>query len=651
MCDSTTTNADLVRFFSEGGPLSEYIEGYKPRKEQIGMAIEIANACRDKSKLVVEAGTGVGKTIAYLIPILKRGEKAIISTGTKNLQEQIVRKDLPVVRQMFQEPFRYALLKGRNNYLCLERYQQWVESLDQSSPDQRLATHLYHWLTGTDSGDLAETDVSEKSPVWPLITSTVDNCIGQNCESYKDCFVFKARKTAQDADLIVVNHHLLLADMVLKEDGFGEILPTVNTFVLDEAHQLPSVASIFFGLHVSSRQIKELVIDLEVVVHDKFADTPDFLATVRLLGQELDRLIKLMGSKQGRFSWNDLPFPNIEEGFEKIHVGLKNLSQCLEMFLDRDRIVDVFHKRTLGIQHRLETMLSSNENVVSWIEIFPKSFVLHQTPLSFSENFQKQYAKYPSATWVFTSATLTVDDQFDHFQQNMGLEDCRTYRAGSVFDFAQQALVYLPAHLPNPQQIHYTKAMLDVLRPLIETNQGGTFLLFTSHKALIEAAKYLKATSERPLFVQGERGRDEILHLFRQSDQGILLGAQSFWEGVDVRGVGLTLVIIDKLPFSSPSDPLMKAKIDHIREQGGNPFKSFQLPHAIIGFKQGVGRLIRDQHDYGVIVVCDPRIRTANYGRSFLRCLPDAPITADLSEAIRFLRSRQIKMIEPSNCL
>ncbi|MCP4407179.1 MAG: ATP-dependent DNA helicase [Gammaproteobacteria bacterium] len=614
----------------EAGAVAAYVEGFRPRAQQQRMAELVELAMSDTDSLVVEAGTGVGKTFAYLVPALLSAKKVVISTGTKHLQDQLYHKDLPVIRKALALPVKTALLKGRANYLCIHRFESLIERGDKvlCTPAFR---HVQQWARRTLRGDIAElNEVAEDSPLWSLVTSTVDNCLGAECPSYSACHVLKARRRAQEADVLIINHHLFFADLALKEEGFSELLPSVNAFVLDEAHQLPEIASAFFGTNLSSRQIQDLARD---TIAEQLKESPDMGELRRIAENLINRVFDLriaMGRESQRGAWLPLrKHPRVEKALDEMGWGLDELREALEMVAERGKGLQACARRVVQAINRLELMRSEPEAAVQWYETFRHSFILHNTPLEIAGIFKKHMEDYPCA-WVFTSATLSVGGHFRHFTSRLGLGDIRCEALDSPYDYENNAMLYLPKGLPDPRQLSYTPALVETVLPIIQASGGRAFLLFTSHRALRLAAERLEGRLDYPLLVQGTAPRRELLEHFREAGNAVLLGTSSFWEGVDVRGQALSCVIIDKLPFASPGDPVMQARLEAIKSAGGNPFFEFQLPQAVISLKQGVGRLIRDEQDSGVLVICDPRLLTKPYGKVFLNSLPTLPVTHDL---------------------
>ena len=613
------------------------------------MAEATAETIAANETLIVEAGTGTGKTFAYLMPALQSGKKIIISTGTRHLQDQLFAKDLPVVRSALNAPLQSALLKGRSNYLCWHR--MGIAATDGKQLSGRQLHQLEQvraWSARTHSGDVAELgEVPEDSAVWPRVTSTVENCLGQECEYFQDCFVVKARRQAQDADIVVINHHLLFADMVLKEEGFGELLPGADAFIIDEAHQLPEVASVFFGVSLSSHQLRDLVRDTRLEQLREAGDMQDLPDAADKLESIIHQLRLALGQTDRRAAWSEVA------GDVALQSALQQLAECLQQLLDwlkiaaeRGKGLESCRARAALLSERLTLLMNSaSSEYIHWFETFRTSFRLNLTPLNVAPVFRSCMEALPSA-WVFTSATLAVGDSFEHFAGQLGLDDARRLKLDSPFDYQRNALLYLPENMPAPNERHYVDAVVSCTRDVLEASAGRAFVLFTSHSALQSAAAQLADTLDYPLLVQGTAPRRELLERFRELGNAVLLGTGSFWEGVDVRGAALSCVIIDKLPFSSPGDPILQARIEALREQGINPFMAYQLPHAVISLKQGVGRLIRDHSDRGVLVLCDPRLRGKAYGRIFLKSLPNMPSTRNVDDVHEFFAANDSTRVE-----
>ena len=647
----TETFADLL---GVEGPLAAHIQGFAPREQQQRMADAVGRAIEEFGTLVVEAGTGTGKTFAYLVPALLSGRKVIISTGTRNLQDQLFHKDLPLVTEALGRPAQTALLKGRANYLCLYR----LGEVDRSGrlPGRKETAHLARirdWATVTHAGDLAEIpNIPEDSGVWPWVTSTTENCLGNECPLLEDCHVYQARREAQAADLVVVNHHLLCADLGLKEDGFGDILPAADAYVVDEAHQLPEVASGFFGVSLGSRRFAELARDATEEQIKAGGEHPEVSVAADALRKASMDLRLALGEEGQRAPWSRVAGrAEAQTGIEHLKQAVAALAEALEPAAGASKGLEHCRRRALDLADELALAVSAQpEGYVQWFETYKRSFVIHLTPLDVAEAFQAKLPERPCA-WIYTSATLAVregkDGGFGHFNRQLGLNrdgaDARPFEAlllDSPFDFKRNAVFYVPKGLPDPRDEGYASALVEASIPLLEASEGRAFMLFTSYRAMNLAAEYLEQATDLTLMVQGSVPRAQLLETFRNASGAVLLGTGSFWEGVDVRGPALSLVIIDKLPFASPGDPVLQARIEALRNADGDPFHEYQLPRAVIALKQGVGRLIRDVEDQGVLMIGDPRLLSRGYGRVFLDRLPDMARTRVEEKVVVFLARR-----------
>lgn len=627
--------ADIL---GDAGPFACLIEGFQPRPQQQAMLETVMATMQSQSRAVIEAGTGVGKTFAYLVPALLSDGRVIISTGSKTLQDQLYHKDLPLVRQALQRHVKTSLLKGRANYLCLHRLH--LTRTEGRLPDRQSVVWLHRiadWAGLTRSGDVAElSSVPRDAVIWQSVTSTVENCLGSECPDHAECFVLQARRTAQDADIIVVNHHLFFADLAIKEEGFGELLPLADTVVLDEAHQLPDIASHFFSDTFSSRRLQDWKRDTLLEVLANAADMPALREQLEGLEKTVLDLRLAMDVPGQRAPWARICHkPAIVEQVQALTETLQALVVQMEHAAERSKGLQACYGRLLEQQASLQRLQQPLPDTVQWFETFTRGFALTSTPLDVSVPFKKCLTELP-CSWIMTSATLAVGQSFGHFSQRMGLEAVTTLQLDSPFDYWQNALLYLPAGLPEPQDHGFVSALVEAAIPVIEACGGRTFMLFTSYRALNEAAELLADRMTFPLLVQGDSPQRDMIERFRQLGNAVLLGTASFWEGVDVRGEALSCVIIDKLPFAAPQDPVMEARLDAIRQQGGNPFAEYQLPQAVIALKQGVGRLIRDPQDRGVLMLCDVRLRTRSYGKVFLDSLPRMPRTQKLEVVQRF---------------
>ena len=635
--------AHSEEIFSPDGLLSKSLDGSRYRSQQQSMGVAVESSLQHNSQLIIEAGTGVGKTFAYLIPALLSGQKVVISTGTKHLQDQLYFKDLPTVLEILKLPVSTALLKGRANYLCLHRLEQHAPRAEAHT--RRFAGKLQmlkEWSLTTKSGEIAEvTRISEDDAIWPNVTSTVENCLGAECPSYQKCHVVKARQNAQKADVIIINHHLFFADLALKEEGFGELLPSADAFIFDEAHQLPELASTFFASTVSSRQFKDLVNDVVAAQLDEAPDSNEVREVTDALQKSLADFHLTLAGNIGRKPWHEVvSVVKIEDQFDALCKSVNTLSDALLELSDRGKELMRCAERCERIEKNLQIFSEETEGVINWLENFKLGFKLHSTPLVVADSFQAFMQRY-QCSWIFTSATLAVNEKFDHFQQQLGLIDAETIMLDSPYDYETNTRLFLPAINLEPNDKNYTVAVVDAVLPLLEVNQGRAFLLFTSHRALRIAANHLQDHDDFTLFVQGEAPRRELLSGFAKTEHAVLLGTSSFWEGVDIRGNALSCVVIDKLPFAAPDDPVLAGRLQALRQTGANPFMAYQLPQAVIALKQGVGRLMRDEEDYGVIVLCDPRLMSKPYGKTFIKSLPKIPLTSNLDNVINFLQLRE----------
>jgi ATP-dependent DNA helicase DinG len=626
---------EFGRLLGPQGPLARVIPDFESRREQQLMADWVGEALAARETVAIEAGTGTGKTFAYLVPALLSGRQVIISTGTRTLQDQLFNRDLPTVTSALGRPARLALLKGRANYLCLHRL-ELAETLPQlpgvPAPNARLLARIRRWSRETRTGDLAEVrSLRDADPARGAFTSTRENCLGNACPAYSRCHVVAARREAQAADIVVVNHHLLLADLAMKDEGFGELLPGAEAVILDEAHQVPEIAAQFFGREFSGRQAALLARDaLAELARLGRADTEARERLATLEATVAEAAAAIAGGRE-RIEWGELPDAFVAareiQAPDPEDPGLRQAA-----------------RRAGKLAAMLDAILDAGPDAgLRWVEPTRGGFTLAFTPFEVASRFG-ELMRARGGAWIFTSATLAVGEDFTHFLGRIGATSARAVRIESPFDFASQARIFLPEGMPDPASREYTRRVVEAALPLIEAAGGRSFLLFTSHRALEEAARELEARpgfrDRYPMLVQGEAPREALLGRFRELGNAVLLGTASFWEGVDVRGHALALVVIDKLPFAPPEDPLLRARLEGVRRRGGNPFQEFQLPQAVLALKQGFGRLIRDREDFGVVMLCDPRIRTRGYGRLFIASLPPAPVVGDVGEATVFLRRR-----------
>lgn len=646
MSESENKKSSLSQMFTPQGPLALAIEGYTERPEQVQMAEAIADAIADNKQLIAEAGTGTGKTFAYLVPALLSGGKVIISTGTKTLQDQLFNRDLPNVRDALKVPVTVSMLKGRANYVChdhLERAEQ--DGRFASREDAQYVHVIKRFAENSKTGDKSElTDVPENAMIWTNVTSTRDNCLGQDCNYYKECFVMEARKKALAADVVVVNHHLFFADVMLRDEGVAELLPSANTVIFDEAHQLPDVAGLFFGEDVSTNQILELCRDSNSAYLTLAKDCIALSDAVPPAEKAVKDFRLVFAYDGARMPVKKaLALKGFDDAYQNMQDKLAALTKVLESQAARDPMLEKCWQRGEELLIQLRRWhKAENSNLVRWTEVFTQSVQLHATPLSVADGFGKQLNAQPRA-WVFTSATLAVKSDFSHYQAQMGLGEAEVLYLQSPFDYGQQALLYAPTNMPDPNSAEYINAVVDAALPVIQASEGRAFVLCTSLRAMREIHALLKDAfgsngMEYPLLLQGESTRTELLDRFRAHGNAVLVGSQSFWEGVDVRGEALSAVIIDKIPFSPPDDPVLSARIDKLNAEGKNAFMEYQLPYSVITLKQGAGRLIRDETDKGVLMICDPRLITKSYGKRIWQSLPPFRRTKELADVEAFFK-------------
>ncbi|OYY93733.1 MAG: helicase [Hydrogenophilales bacterium 28-61-23] len=642
---------DLDEIFSQNGPFSNVLPHYRPRVQQLEMTRTIFSALERRARLVAEAGTGTGKTLAYLVPTLLFGGKVIVSTGTKTLQDQLFHRDIPAVRAALARPITVALLKGRANYVCPYHLERALSEGRFKSREDALHLHaIARYAAVTDSGDrMACGEVPEDAPAWGWATSTRDNCLGGDCPQHKACFVLKARKKALEADLVVVNHHLFFADVWLKDEGAGELLPASNAVIFDEAHQLPATASLFFGETVTTGMLLDLCRDVRVEASINAADFPELPNSTGELEIAARQVRLSLGPAQARMpAARGLERGEFREALAAMIGALAKLDALLESQAERSDELEKLHARCHEAAGRIERWLSppadAGENmdgaIVRWLEAGTHSVLFHATPLNAGELFARQIENDARA-WIFTSATLSVRKDFSHYLHEIGLKEAETAIWDSPFDYEKQALLYVPEAMPDPNSPGYTEAVIEAAWPILEASRGRAFLLFTSLRAMNEAYRLLQARMaeagvHHPLLLQGERSRTDLLDEFRRLGNAVLLGSQSFWEGVDVAGDALSLVVIDRLPFQPPDDPVLAARMEAMKRVGKNPFFDYQLPHAVINLKQGAGRLIRSESDRGVLMICDPRLVEKPYGRRIWQALPPMKRTRKRAEALAF---------------
>ena len=638
-------NSATDNFFSPQGPLNDCLNNYQLRTEQVEMAKSVSNAIKDKESLVIEAGTGVGKTFAYLYPSLLKGGRVVISTATKNLQDQLFFNDIPKIREALKISVKVNILKGRANYICKLRMENTnQEGMFFNKNDAKYLHLIKAFSDNSDSGEVSEiSKIPENSAIWPMVTSTKENCLGQDCEFYKNCFLVKARKEALESEVLIVNHHLFFADFVLKDAELSEILPKANTVIFDEAHQVPLVASFFLGEFISSSQIINLIQDCQ----QSFIKYPDTIKILDSLAKDLQENIfelkVLISPSSVRLNINKLQdYDAFKETYKTLIAKLDLLETILSKHAEDNAESQRLFDRATELTIKLNSWLKrDNQNDIYWLEVFARTIQFNATPISVAEQFNKFQKKADSA-WIFTSATLSINGSFDHFTSLLGLKKSRTQYLQSPFNYSENAFLYVPKEIPDPKDELFNLVLVKKALPLIRAAKGRAFILATSLKSMEEIGALLKDEFEKnkidyPVITQGEGPKNDLLNQFKKHGNAVLIGSLSFWEGIDVRGPTLSLVIIDKLPFQSPGDPVFESKIKLLTEEGANAFMSMQLPEAIIRLKQGVGRLIRDDHDKGVMVICDRRIIEKSYGMKIWKSLPSFKRTRSESAVINFL--------------
>ncbi|MDK1309986.1 ATP-dependent DNA helicase [Pseudoalteromonas sp. R96] len=606
------------------------------------MAEAIDKVVKEGGQCVVEAGTGTGKTFAYLVPALLNDKKVIISTGSKALQEQLYHRDLPELLKALGKGRKVALLKGRANYLCTYRLNEHVAHVPSDDPDvmHQLAM-VAKFATETQSGDLADcVGIEEDAKVLPYVNSTADNCLGKDCPDFAECYIRKARLKAAEADLVVINHHLFFADMSVKESGFAELMPTADTYIFDEAHQLGEIASDYFGESISTKQLQALINDLRLIYRSDIPDMLQLGKTLNKLETSVADLRLVFGGDGARGDWREkLQDKVICDALHRVISNLDFLYQVLKLCLDRSDKIEHPLERVLAFKGQLDRAFDVSQSGFSyWFETTRRFLTIHITPLDVSNRFKDMMAK-SEASFVFTSATLSVDNSLAHFNASLGLAPDHQAIVDSPFDYESQAMLCLPRYLPETKDEMMPHALVKIAKQVINAAQGRTFLLFTSYRVMHLVYEGLSTATEYPVFMQGQASKRIILEQFVRHGNAVLMGTASFWEGVDVRGDTLSCVLIDKLPFTSPDDPLLQARMKDAQLQDKEPFDEIQLPLAVIALKQGVGRLIRDKKDKGVLIICDNRLVTRKYGETFIKSLPPMSRTRDLDKALSFLEN------------
>ncbi|MCP4186258.1 MAG: ATP-dependent DNA helicase [Gammaproteobacteria bacterium] len=621
------------------GIIRDQIPDFCSRESQVEMARLIADSIENQQSQIIEASTGIGKSFAYMVPVFLCDKKVVISTGTKNLQDQLYFKDIPLIRKTIVNARKTALLKGRSNYCCPHRINHFKHQKQFQKPDMAsLFEALSMWSLETISGDIGEfSALAENDRLWFYATSNADNCLGGDCPEFNNCFVTKARKKAMDADIVVINHHLYFSDLNLKQDGFGEILPDADVLIFDEAHQLPDVASNFYGEQLSQRQVELLCRDIIEAELAEAADSKQLQIPTDRLAKSVADFRLALGQFSQKSDWSAIQHaPALKQALTYVEDSINCLSEALEPLVSRGKDLASCFRRLQSLNQTLQHFLEPEDNQVNWYEQNDRGFRLMLSPLEISDLFRSQLDQSSFESVFFTSATLSSQQSFKYYSDRMGLGGIDESRFESPFDYQKQAILYLPDNLPDPSDNQYAKLFGECCRELITAADGHCFILFTSYRMLTWTAQYLTSKIENPLFIQGEYQRGELLHQYMESNRGVLLGTSSFWEGVDVKGDRLRCVIIDKLPFKSPGDPVYKRRLQLVNKQGGNAFMDVQIPEATISLRQGVGRLIRDINDRGIVALCDNRLNSKSYGKAMLESLPAMQLTRDIDEVKAF---------------
>jgi len=636
---ATELNVDAV--LGHDGIIGEHITDFESRSSQLGMAELISEAIALGESRVIEASTGIGKSFAYLVPAFLCDARVVISTGTRNLQDQLYQKDIPLIRKAIVSSRKVALLKGRSNYCCPQRLNKYRrEDRFRSREMAAIFSAISAWAELSDSGDIGEfAEIPENDSLWYYATSNADNCLGSECPQIDKCFVLKARKLAMDADILVINHHLYFSDLALKEDGFGELLPEADVLIFDEAHQLPDIAGNFYGQQITLRQIDSLCRDIVEAEVAEAAESKALRKRSDFLNKCAADFRLALRSFTQKGEWENIQHaPAIQQAMQSLQQSIEALDDELEPMVSRGKELAMCHRRVQVLKLALASFLEAEDNQVSWYELNERSFRLVQSPLEVAQAFRKQLEAAAFASVIFTSATLSSQQSFRYYCERLGLDGIDSTSFGSPFDYQQQAMLYLPTHLPEPSDDRYPRVFGELCRELVEACAGHCFILFTSYRMLTLTAEYLRSQVDYPLLIQGELQRNELLQQFIKIDNPVLLGTSSFWEGVDVKGDQLRCVIIDKLPFKSPHDPVYRRRIQQVNQQGGNAFFEVQVPEATISLRQGVGRLIRDIGDHGIVALCDNRLHTKSYGKGMLESLPPMRRSSDLDEIRAFAR-------------
>jgi len=625
-------------FFAPGGALSRVLTGYEERPSQQALSGAVGRTLREGGVLLAEAGTGTGKTLAYLLPAVELGRRVVVSTGTKNLQEQLVDKDIPLLARALGRDLNVAVMKGRGNYLCLIRYR----SFGQAGTFRRLDEIPFfravgEWAPRTETGDRGEVaELPDAVDFWREISAASENCIGQACPDFDPCWVTRMRQRALEADIVVVNHHLLCADLAVKDGSYGEVIPSYDTVILDEAHLLEDVATQYFGTQVSSHKVDDLCRDVERELKAARRDAREVLAEVDSVRHRAETLFKLLALGKGRRLGPGWMPPREAEESGALLLRLDGLRTAILALPERPEPLTGLAARAQSLRDEIAFVLAAAEDShVYFVETRGRGVFLRATPIDVSAMLQEQLFDRVRAA-VLTSATLAVDGGFDYLKARVGLDATEELLLPSPFDFARQALLYVPRRMPEPRSPAFVERAAEEVVRLLERSRGRAFVLFTSYAHMNAVAERIAGELPYPLLIQGEAPKAALLETFRRTPGAVLLATASFWQGVDVVGDQLSCVIVDKLPFASPGDPVVGARIDRLRNRGGDPFGEYQVPVAVLMLKQGLGRLIRSASDRGVLAVLDSRLVERGYGRRFLDSLPPARLVHDLDEVETF---------------
>ncbi len=635
--------------FADDGPLAAAFEGFESRPGQRALAAEVARVFSLGGTLVAEAGTGTGKTLAYLLPAVLAGKRVLISTGTHTLQDQIFYKDLPALGQALGLDIQAAYMKGRGNYLCLHRFDRLQEAEAGLAPDERQwLGRIVDWAAATETGDRAEIDgLPDEFPMWRELSATSEQCLGRDCPQHADCHITRMRDRAAQADVVIVNHHLLCADAAVRQSAFGEVIPECDVAVIDEAHQLEDVVTQYFGVSISTFRLDDFVHDATGAVGALAADDARFAVAITETVREIQAsgrawldAARLELRREGNGDRGVLSL----EGAERMDLDASRLREMLDRLVShirqRPEVPDDLASaatRAAALADDLKTLMTADDSrFVHFIEARGRGVFVRAAPIDVADIVRDTIVSGRTAT-VLTSATLTVESSFDYLLGRLGLRDAATLQLPSEFDFQTQAVLYLPPNMPDPRAPTFNAAAADAIVGLLQCTKGRAFVLFTSYAAMREVCAAVEPRIPWPVLMQGSAPRSSLLRDFRATPHAVLFATSSFWQGVDVVGEALSCVIIDRLPFASPADPLVAARIASVNAQGGRAFHDYQVPQAALTLLQGLGRLIRSRNDRGVLAVLDPRLTRMPYGRRFLASLPPAPVTGDLSAITAFL--------------